>query len=137
VKNVRTRVATGATVVALGGLTGLALSAGGKGPAATSVADMPQVRTKVIRRTIHVTKHAKPRHPGPSSSGFSSSYSSTPVKTSASGAASSESAGSEPVVTSTSGGGSAPSAPVTTGSSGGGAEGGGVEVEHESEGGDD
>jgi hypothetical protein len=50
-----------ATIVGLGGLTGLALSAGSQKSA--SIAAKPLIRTKVIRRTIHVTKHVKPKHP--------------------------------------------------------------------------
>ena len=60
-KKMKTRVAATATVVGLGGLTGLALSAGGH--KSTQVAAKPLIRTKVIRRTIHVTKHLKPKHP--------------------------------------------------------------------------
>lgn len=142
-KNFKTKIATGATVVFLGGLTGLALSQGGKAPS-KPVADKPVVHTKVIRRTIHVTKHAKPKHPGAAapvepqsapvvtaSSGGSGEA--IPVTTGSSGSTGTESA---PVTTGSSGGGSSESAPVSTGSSGGGATGGG-EAEHESEGGDD
>ena len=60
-KSLKTRIAAIATVVGLGGLTGLALSAGSQKSAPVAV--KPLVRTKVIRRTIHVTKHAKPKHP--------------------------------------------------------------------------
>ena len=60
-KNLKTRVAAAATIVGLGGLTGIALNAGAqKSP---PVAAKPLVRTKVIRRTVHVTKHAKPKQP--------------------------------------------------------------------------
>jgi hypothetical protein len=124
VKNARAKVATGATVVLLGGLTGLALSQGSSSPS-KAVADKPVVHTKVIRRTVHVTKHAKPKHPpaaapvGPAAAGESGSAS---VYTGSSG--------SETI-------------PVTTASSGGGGGGevesddsGGGEVEHEG-GGDD
>ena len=73
-KNAKAKVATGATVVLLGGLAGLALSQGSSAPS-KPVADKPIVHTKVIRRTVHVTKHAKPKHPpaaapvGPAASG--------------------------------------------------------------------
>jgi len=155
VKSMKTRIAAGATIVALGGLTGLALSAG-QHKASPPVATKPLIRTKVIRRTIHVTKHAKPKHPvgaspgvasssgggsgssvsattGSSSVGSSSAYE-APVTTSTSGASATSGSSSEPVVTATSGGGGS-SAPVTTATSGGG--GGGGEGEHESEGADD
>ena len=65
------KIAAGATVVVLGGLGGLALSQGNR-PPSQQVADKPVVRTKVIRRTIHVTKHAKPKHP-PAGSGTGAS----------------------------------------------------------------
>ncbi len=156
-KNAKAKVATGATVVLLGGLGGLALSQGSSAPS-KQVADKPVIHTKVIRRTVHVTKHAKPKHPPaaapvePTASGSTSggAY----VATGSSGAAASGTApvttgtsgretGSEsaPVTTGSSGGGSE-SAPVTTATSGGGgggeveSEDGGGEVEHEG-GGDD
>ncbi len=60
-KNLKTRIAAAATILGLGGLTGVALNAGAqKSP---PVAEQPLVRTKVIRRTVHVTKHANPKHP--------------------------------------------------------------------------
>jgi hypothetical protein len=55
VKNVKTRIAAGIAIFGLGGLAGLALSAGNQG-VSQPVADKPLVRTKVIRRTVHVTK---------------------------------------------------------------------------------
>lgn len=155
-KNLKAKVATGATVVLLGGLGGLALSQGNKAPS-KPVADKPAVQTKVIRRTIHVTKHAKPKHPpaaapvepaaGGSSTGAAyvttgssgSGAESAPVTTATSGSESGEAAS---VTTGSSGSGSE-SVPVTTATSGGGGGGGevesddgGGEVEHEG-GGDD
>ena len=62
VKSMKTRIAAAATILGLGGLAGLALSAGRQKPS-QPVAAKPLVRTKVIRRTIHVTKHAKPKQP--------------------------------------------------------------------------
>jgi hypothetical protein len=125
VKNVKAKLAAVATVVALGGFTGLALSQGGNAPT-KAVADKPAVHTKVIRRTIHVTKHAKPKHP-PASAPV------VPAAASASGSSvttgSSGSGESVPVTTSSSGSGESP--PVTTSSSG---SGGG---EYEDEGDDD
>jgi hypothetical protein len=158
VKNIKTRIAAATTIVGLGGLTGLALSAGGQKSA--TLADKPLIRTKVIRRTIHVTKHVKPKHPvgagagaayvgagsagssggvatGASSTGSTPSYSPSPVTTSSSGASTAAPTSSPaPVVTHTSGssagsGGSGGSnAPVVTHTSGAGGGGGG---EHESE----
>jgi len=145
VKNVKAKVAAGATVIALGGLTGLALSQGGKAPSAP-IADKPIVHTKVIRRTVHVTKHAQPKQPpaaAPVEPAGIASTASAPVTTGSSGAAEgseltpvstgSSSAGTETeAVTTGSSGTRAETAPVSTGSSGGG---GGGEIEHESEGG--
>jgi hypothetical protein len=135
VKNVKAKLAAAATAVALGGLTGLALTQGGKAPS-RQVADRPVVHTKVIRRTIHVTRHAKPKHP----------VAALPVEPAAEPEAAAVVTGSSgsgeaaPVTTSSSGAGSE-SAPVTTASSGAGGGGevevddSGGEVEHE--GGDD
>ncbi|HEX5988957.1 MAG TPA: hypothetical protein VFY75_01920 [Solirubrobacterales bacterium] len=116
-KNAKAKLAAAATVVALGGFTGLALSQGGEAPT-KAVADKPAVRTKVVRRTIHVTKHAKPKHPpaaAPVEPQAAAAASGASVTTSSSGSASAETA---PVTTSSSGSGE--SAPVTTSSSGSG-----------------
>jgi hypothetical protein len=163
VSKLKTRIAAGITVIGLGGLAGLALGSGEQQTAATAVAEKPVVRTKVIRRTIHVTKHAKPKHPAVSgsgggalvASGSGGGQGSATTGSSSGGYGSSYSPSSEssPVTTSTSGASSAPSyesgssesAPVTTSTSGGGSvsagggEGGGYESEgeHESEGGGD
>lgn len=153
-KNAKAKFAAGATVVLLAGLGGIALSQGNQAPS-KQVADKPVVHTKVIRRTVHVTKHAKPKHPPaaapvePAASG--SSAGGAYVATGSSGAAESApiataTSGSEtesaPVTTATSGGGGE-SAPVTTATSGGGG-GGSYESDdtgggagHGSEGGDD
>lgn len=153
-KNLKAKFAAGATVVLLGGLGGVTLSQGVKAPS-KPVADRPVVRTKVIRRTVHVTKHAKPKHPPagapvePASAGAavvtgsSGASESVPVTTGSSGS----SGEATPVTTGSSGGGESESAPVTTGSSGSGenapvttgasgASGGG-EVEREGGGGGD
>lgn len=165
-KNLKAKAAAGTTIVLLGGLGGLALSQGNKAPS-KPVADKPVIHTKVIRRTIHVTKHAKPKHPAAIApvepAGAGTSGSSAPVVSGSSGATATEAAsvttgssstgtGTEaaPVTTGSSGGGSSEGAPVTTGSSGGGSSesapvttgasgggGGGGEVEHEGGGGGD
>jgi hypothetical protein len=121
VKNARAKVATGVTVVLLGGLTGVALSQGGSAPS-KPVADKPIVHTKVIRRTIHVTKHAKPKHPPatapvrPGAAGASAGGAYVATGTSGGSGVEGESAS---VYTGTSGGGSGTeTAPVSTGSSG-------------------
>lgn len=148
-RNIKTKIATGATVVFLGGLAGVALSQGGKAPGKPVADNKPVVHTKVIRRTIHVTKHAKPKHPvaagpvepesAPVVTGSSGGAEGAPVTTGSSGGGGTESApvttgssstGSEPApVTTGSSGTGGESAPVTTGSSGA-AGGGGGEVEH-------
>lgn len=130
-KNAKAKVATGATVVLLGGLTGLALSGGSSAPS-KQVADQPVVHTKVIRRTVHVTKHAKPKHPpvaAPVEPSAGASASGAYVATGSSGAAEGESA----AVYTGSSGSESESAPVTTGSSGGevASDDGGGESEHE------
>jgi hypothetical protein len=127
----RIRIAAAATIVGLGGLAGLALSDGQR-QSSTTVAEKPAVRTKVIRRTIHVTKHAKPKHPavagagGGASAGSSASAGSpgSAVTGASSSGSTSSSSYSSPVTTSTSGSSSAgtatsyESSPVVTGSSG-------------------
>jgi len=147
-RRMKTRIAVAATVVALGGLTGLALSAGGQ--KANTLADKPLVRTRVIHRTVHVTKHQKPKHPAAGGRpGYASSAGGegAPVVTGSSSAGGGETApvttgssstGSHetaPVTTATSGTGGGETTPVTTGASSTG--GGGGEVENESEGGGD
>lgn len=131
-KSIKTRIAAGATILGLGGLTGLALSASHQ-KASQPVAAKPLVRTKVIRQTIHVVKHIKPKHPvgGP------------PVASAAFGAAAGAAGGTGggSVATGSSSVGSAPtssgSAPVVTHTSGGGGGGkGGAVVTHASGGGE-
>lgn len=59
-----TRIAAGGTVAALGVLAAVALGAGSKDPAKTvtkPAAAPPIVRTVVIRRTVRVVKHEKPK----------------------------------------------------------------------------
>jgi hypothetical protein len=137
VKSIRTRVAAGATVLALGGLAAVALSAdNGGGGGNQAVAERAPVRTEVVRRTVHVTKHAKPKRPAAGSGSGSGGASSAPAPVSVPATTSSAPA----PVTSSSGGGAEP-APVTTSTSGSaGAEygdDGDHEVEYEHEGGDD
>lgn len=135
-KRIKTRIAAAATIVGLAGLAGVALNAGQQG-ASQSVAAKPLVRTKVIRRTVHVTKHAKPKHPVPAASPAGASPASSgsaPIATGSSGGAS-----AEPVTTSTSGSGEAPITTASSGAGGGGGEEHEVDYEsaEEHEGGDD
>ena len=129
-KNIKARAAAAATVLGLGGLAGVALSSQGRG-GATTASDRP-VRTQVIRRTIHVTKHAKPR---PAADVAAPAAGAAPLATAAPSAIpvsspSTAAATPEPIATSPS---PAPSTPVVTSPSGaGGAIGAGGE-EHERE----
>lgn len=133
-KGKKARLATVATIIGLGGLTGIALSSGGQ--KAGTLAAKPLVQTKVIHRTVRVTKHVKPKGPvaagGTGYASGSGGGEAAPVVTSSSGT------GGEaaPVTTATSGtGGEA--APVTTATSGTGGAASGGEVDHESGDGDD
>lgn len=140
-KNAKTRIAVAATILGLGGLAGIALNASSQTSAPVAV--KPLVRTKVIRQTVHVTKHIKPKHPAvggtPGAPYRSTSTTTEPiggVTTAASSTGSAPASSSPaPVTTSSSGAAAAPSpspesAPVVThtsgshagsGSSGGGA----------------
>lgn len=57
--------AAGGAVAGLGALAAIALTAGGEPQTAKTVAPVaaatPQVRTEVVRTTVHVTKRAKPQ----------------------------------------------------------------------------
>lgn len=131
-KNAKTRIAAAATILGLGGLAGVALNAGKQ--AAPPAAVKPLVRTKVIRQTVHVTKHIKPKHPaagGTPGSPYRTSQTTTePIggvttASSSTGSAPSPSSTAAPVTTSSSGAAAAPSpspesAPVVTHTSGAG-----------------
>lgn len=143
-KNARAKIAAAATVVGLGGIAGVALSSN-SGQATPSAAKppKPKVRTQVIHRTIHVTRHAKPKEgsgvSGSGSPGQPAITSAAPAPappaavTSSSSATATPVASTAPVVSHTSGASapSHPSAPIHTSSSGGGSNSGGGEVEHE------
>jgi hypothetical protein len=129
VKNAKTKLAAAATVIGLGGLAGVAMSSNsGQGTPAAAKPLKPKVRTQVIRRTVHVTRHAKPS-PAATAAGPPAA---TAVPVAAPGPVSSP---APPVVTQSSGvPATTPSAPVVTSPSGGG--GGRGEVENEREGGE-
>jgi hypothetical protein len=62
----RTRIAAASTLAALGVLAAVALSAGGKpSPAQPAATPKPEVRTEVIRRTVHVSRKHSKSAPGP------------------------------------------------------------------------
>lgn len=144
----KSQIAAIMTAGVLGGLAGFALGHEHQVPAADKpVAARPAVHTKVVHRTIHVTKHAKPKHPPAGAGGRHGAAVSrsgggrTATATQAGVATGSSSTGaatsgatytSEPVTTSTSGAAapveSEAAAPVTTSTSGAsGASGGGSE----------
>jgi len=56
---IRTKIGTGATLVALGGLTAYAVASE---PTDASPTAPVEVRTQVERQTIHRTRHVEPRH---------------------------------------------------------------------------
>ena len=154
----RLRTVTACTAVgALGIVTGLALGSGHSPAALDARAKQPvEVRTQVIRRTVHVYRHAKPPHVAPGISKLAAAGPSTrasgaggtratgspsaPV-TRASGAAGTPRAAGSPAAPVTrasgvrSGSGRSPSAPVTTHSSGAGAGGSGGAVKTRASGG--
>ena len=61
---VKTKLAAAATLVGLGGLAGWAVSQpADQGKAAAAQAAAPvEVRTQVVRRTVHIVRHEKPTH---------------------------------------------------------------------------
>ncbi|MBS1886418.1 MAG: hypothetical protein JSU06_04440 [Actinobacteria bacterium] len=137
------RIAAAATVLGLGGIAGFALGQNHGQPTQSTVAAHPLVHTKVIRQTIHVTKHAKPKHPaaaggtvpGTAPAGATAATGAPPVATGSSG---SSSTAAVPLATATSGGGAPPvstatsgsgAPPVSTATSGSGAGGDGSEHE--------
>lgn len=125
-KKTKARIAVAATVVALAGLAGLALSAGSQAPKQSAIE--PKVRTEVVRRTIHVTKYAKPKQPVAAAPPAAAAPAApAPAATAASGGA------EEPVTTATSGTGAEPVTTATSGSGGGAVE--EHDVEYEPEGG--
>lgn len=144
-KDIRTRIATYAVILGLGGLGGYAMS---QNHASTggSTASAPAPTTQVIRRTVHAkaNKAAKDRASGgPPRAGASApaTLASRSVSTGSSGSSGSMSpapSSPPPVQTHSSGGGSSShggggnSRPhVTTHTSGGGGGRGGGEHEHE------
>jgi len=64
VSSTKTQIAAGAMLLALGGVAGAAVNGQSSTPKAASAVVRPapvEVRTQVVRRTIHITRHAKPR----------------------------------------------------------------------------
>jgi hypothetical protein len=63
VSDTRTKIAAGATLLALGGLAGVALSAESRHATSSAATATPpvEVRTEIVRRTVHVFRHEKPK----------------------------------------------------------------------------
>jgi hypothetical protein len=148
VSAMKSQIAAILTAGVLGGLAGFALGHEHQLPAAEKpVAAKPAMHTKVVHRTIHVTKHAKSKHPPAGAGGHhgakvgagggqtqTATATPTAVATGSSSTGAATEGGtytSEPVTTSTSGAvatvesGSEGAAPVTTSTSGASASGGG------------
>jgi hypothetical protein len=81
IKLSRTQLAAGGTILALGALTAVAIGAQSDGSnSAAQKATPVEVRTVVVKRTVRVTKHRKPKNAAAggagATSGASPSYSS-------------------------------------------------------------
>lgn len=123
-----TKIAAGASLVALGSLAGYAV---GSGPAGEQVSAVPtkrqpvEVRTQTIRRTIRIVKHERPRHTRPE-----------PVAPAPTAVPAVPAAASTPVVPQAAPPTPRSSTPVRTRTSGGGSPGGEREHGEEREGGE-
>ncbi|MDP4672714.1 MAG: hypothetical protein NWS55_03730, partial [Solirubrobacteraceae bacterium] len=63
IKPNRTHLAAGGTILALGALTAVAIGAqSGTSSSAAQKATAAEVRTVVVKRTVKVTKHRKPKN---------------------------------------------------------------------------
>jgi hypothetical protein len=155
---VNRKLAAGATVVALGGLTAVAIGQPGHTDTKKQVAAPVEVRTETIQKTVRIVRHEKPRHrrvprPAPVVAPRPASAASPPAPgaSAATGSAPTYSAPAPRPITPRYTGGSTPSGtgtsthqPVTTRTSGGGSGGGNAgggegerDDKHEGEGGDD
>ena len=66
----RTQLAAGGTILALGALTAVAIGAQSDGSSSTAQKTTPtEVRTVVVKRTVRVTKHRKPKNAAAGGSG--------------------------------------------------------------------
>lgn len=57
-----TKLAAGATLAALGGITAVAVAGSDRTDTAKPAAAPVEVRTETIEKTVHVTRHEKPKH---------------------------------------------------------------------------
>jgi hypothetical protein len=143
------KLAAGASLVALGGITAVAIGQPGRTDSTKSAAAPVEVRTETIKKTVHVTRHEKPKHrrARPATPAIAQRPAPTPPPAPAAPAASAPAyrapapAPAPRPVASVRAPVSAPTHhPVTTRTSGGSSGGGGGEERddrHESEGGDD
>ena len=70
IKPNRTHLAAGGTILALGALTAVAIGAQGESSSsAAKNATTAEVRTVVVKRTVRVTKHRKPKNAAAGGSG--------------------------------------------------------------------
>jgi hypothetical protein len=121
VKDIRTKIAAGATILGLGGLAGYALHSNDSLPPAPQSTPAaahlrPKVRTQTIRRTIHVRPHPKPADPAEATSAPASAAPAPAPAASAPAPAPTPAVATIPV---------SPPKPVTTHTSGGGSAGSG------------
>jgi hypothetical protein len=73
IKLSRTQLAAGGTILALGALTAVAIGAQSDGSnSAAQKATPVEVRTVVVKRTVRVTKHRKPKNAAAGGSGATS-----------------------------------------------------------------
>jgi hypothetical protein len=59
---VNKKLAAGASLVALGGIAGFAVGQPGHAGTVKQAAAPVEVRTETVKRTVHVTRHEKPKH---------------------------------------------------------------------------
>src|SRR5688500_5258188 len=105
---IKTKVAAGSTLLALGVLAAFALGSGGEGASADSAGQPTEVRTQTIRRTVRVRRDGgQNRGPGVSGGGGSAPTAAAPLAAPAAPAAPAARPSAAP-----------PPAPVTTRTSG-------------------
>src|SRR3954470_4631542 len=59
------KLAAGASLVALGGIAAVAIGEPGQAGSTKRAAAPVEVRTETIKKTVHVTRHEKPKHQRP------------------------------------------------------------------------
>src|SRR5687768_10981810 len=66
---IKTKIAAGSTLLALGVLAAFALGSGGEGASAESATQPTEVRTQTIRRTVRVRRDGSGQNRGPGGGG--------------------------------------------------------------------